>query len=249
MQESKILNSDESANKEIPFRSQFTSRDILCGRGKTLFEHEGTKRFRMLIAKNMDAYVCAHGRTEKTKLVRKLTDDILEEGLVFWKKNGNNNKVWCKLSLTEAREKVGHTLRDSADGRIKCMKHVQRRIKKEEELQLLTMQIFKELLSEDAILQASSTDNTQMAASTNQFEAFDEMQVEDQQQSFDIQYESNVPEYMKQINPYPVDLCPLNITFEAQPTSAWQTLPKHDKMLDDLSLHELDSLLLCIERI
>ena len=133
---------DESSSVMI---TAFTSKDILCGRGTTAFSHSGTQRFRSYIARSMDAYISAPGRAAKTKLVQRLTDEILNEGFVFWKKDAQ--KVWCRLSLKEAREKVGHTLRDSTDGRIKCMKEVQKRVLKHEELQTRTMQIFQDLVA------------------------------------------------------------------------------------------------------
>lgn len=189
---------DESSSTSSMETMAFTSKDILCGRGTTTFSHAGTQRFRSYIARSMDAYISAPGRAAKTKLVQRLTDEIFNEGLVFWKKDAQ--KIWCRLSLKEAREKVGHTLRDSTDGRIKCMKEVQKRVLKHEELQTRTMQIFRDSVANlDESMETNQCFDPIPIPISCPDEAFGENSMEDkfdnsnqQSESYHIDYSSRV---------------------------------------------------------
>ena len=131
--------------KRFPIAIEFTSKDILCGREMTAFSHEGTQRFRSFISKNRNSYLTAPGRAARAKLAQGLSDQIFDEGFVFWKKDVR--KGWCRLSVKEAGEKVRQTLHDSIEGGNKCIKQVPERVLKHEELQTRTMQIFQDLIA------------------------------------------------------------------------------------------------------
>jgi hypothetical protein len=85
--------------------------DIICGRCSTAFNNVGNRRFRARISLYLQRYNEAKSREDKgdaiMSVVRLLLDDI---GARFLKKRGNN--IWVELGEKQAREKVGHALRD-----------------------------------------------------------------------------------------------------------------------------------------
>ena len=87
--------------------------DIICGRCSTAFNNIGNRRFRVLISLNLKSYTNAKSKRDKGQViynvVRVFLDDI---GARFLKRGGKN--VFVELGEKEAREKVGHALRDMA---------------------------------------------------------------------------------------------------------------------------------------
>ena len=130
--------------KRFPIAIEFSSKDILCGRGTKACSHEGTQQFRSFISRNLNSYIVTHGQAAKAKLAQRLCNEILGEGFVFWKMDGE--KGWCRLSVKEVREKIRQTLRDSIEAGNTCMKQLSEQNLKHEELQTRTMQIFQELI-------------------------------------------------------------------------------------------------------
>jgi hypothetical protein len=84
--------------------------DIICGRCSTAFNNVGNRRFRATISLYLQRYKEAKSREDRgdaiMSVVRLLLDDI---GARFLKKRGN---TWVELGEKQAREKVGHALRD-----------------------------------------------------------------------------------------------------------------------------------------
>lgn len=112
--------------------------DILCGRGLASFNHEGNVQFRFIIASNIAKYRAASRKPEKTTIVRKIVDDIHESGgrflrrlpqkrtnVIPYKESAGGKErpgsSWVVLGTKQAREKVGHALRDACTDKIKCM--------------------------------------------------------------------------------------------------------------------------------
>jgi hypothetical protein len=86
--------------------------DILCGRCKTAFNHIGNRRFRVTISMNVPRYLDTKSRHEKSALIISIVRTLREEvGARFLKKKG---KSFVELDEKQAREKVGHALRDLA---------------------------------------------------------------------------------------------------------------------------------------
>jgi hypothetical protein len=97
----KTNNDEESHNYVIVP----TSTDILCGRGRTHFSHPGNKQFREIVGKSLGAYLDASTRTQKSKIVKNITNEALEHGARFLKQE-RKSKVWYIAGLKLAREKV-----------------------------------------------------------------------------------------------------------------------------------------------
>lgn len=87
--------------------------DVLCGRGKTSFNHPGNKRFRDLITSSIPEYNKSDSRLAKSLVVHRICETIKDSGGRFLKAAGGSGK-WQKLDDRACREKVGHAIRDAA---------------------------------------------------------------------------------------------------------------------------------------
>ena len=94
--------------------------DICCGRGKRNWNHSGNVAFRNLIQTNVDRYVAAPSKTDKTAVVLSIVDQIRGQGACFLKQHKSGE--WYDIGDAQAREKVGHSLRDQVTARQKNAK-------------------------------------------------------------------------------------------------------------------------------
>jgi hypothetical protein len=85
--------------------------DICCGRGKRNWNHKGNVYFRNLIQANVDRYITGKTKTDKTAIVLAVVDQVRLGGSYFVKQNDDNGR-WYDIGDAQAREKVGHSLRD-----------------------------------------------------------------------------------------------------------------------------------------
>jgi hypothetical protein len=117
--------------------------DVLCGRGKTSFNHGefaspvhcarlsldvllrtvtdpcmlvlysvGNKRFREAVAEALPSYMKADNRYDKSLVVHAIVNNIRLSGGRFLKHNSTTG-AWCELNDQQAKEKVGHAVRDA----------------------------------------------------------------------------------------------------------------------------------------
>lgn len=89
-----------------------TSTDVLCGRGRTYFSHPGNRQFREIVGKSLGAYLDAPTRTQKSKIVKKITIEALENGARFLKQRGKS-KSWYVAGQELAKNKVRRNTFDS----------------------------------------------------------------------------------------------------------------------------------------
>lgn len=127
--------------------------DILCGRFKNAFNHVGNRRFRVTINLNLQRYIQAEKKQEKTTLIIELVRILKQDvGVRFLKKKGPG---YIELSEKQAREKVGHALRDMAVAQQQStMKELQERRKRLKELEPLK---FCDPIDHSAIVETSTT--------------------------------------------------------------------------------------------
>jgi hypothetical protein len=100
-----------------------SENDVLCGRGKYSFHHNGNKQFRVLIAEHVENYRMAGTKKLKMGVVSMVVDTVLSRGghfLIqdaqgFWRDGGKNH----------GKKKTGNALRDAQRGRIKCLSIIQ----------------------------------------------------------------------------------------------------------------------------
>ena len=83
-----------------------TNNDVLCGRGKTHFFHEGNAKFREVVGKHLEDYLNAPTRPQKSQIVKDIADKILGQGSRFLRKKGKHDKWWYDGGVATARAKV-----------------------------------------------------------------------------------------------------------------------------------------------
>ena len=90
---------------------QPTDHDIICGRGRGNFHHEGNKVYLSLLRKTTKSYLVATKRVDKSAIISNVVALLKERGFRFLKQD-EKNKRWYELSNTECYERTAHALRD-----------------------------------------------------------------------------------------------------------------------------------------
>ncbi len=109
----------DNNNADLVDDEDVRSTDILSGRGKTVFHHDGNKNYRELVAMQLGTYESSSVRAEKSVLVNAIVDTLLLDGARFLKRVERNR--WRLMDKQEARNKVAHSVRDLLAEKVKCM--------------------------------------------------------------------------------------------------------------------------------
>mmetsp|Transcript_19070 Transcript_19070/g.35592 ORF Transcript_19070/g.35592 Transcript_19070/m.35592 type:complete len:191 (-) Transcript_19070:567-1139(-) len=88
--------------------------DVLCGRDRRSFNHVGNRRFRVIISMNLERYLAATSRRERSEMILSLTRELVQEAGIRFLKQEQGESCFIELNETAARAKVGHSLRDQA---------------------------------------------------------------------------------------------------------------------------------------
>jgi hypothetical protein len=85
--------------------------DILCGRDKRCFNHEGNNRFRSLIICHLQHYKVARSKIERSNVVKVIAEHLKINGSRLLKFDQEANR-WYMLSERDVSDKISHALRD-----------------------------------------------------------------------------------------------------------------------------------------
>ena len=97
----------------IPLCLGFTPSDldVICARGKLIYDHEGNRRFRELVKHHLPTYSECVTKMQKTRLVSHIIETVRrrspEGGFVK-----NVKGQWYEVGDRRAKEKTGQTMRD-----------------------------------------------------------------------------------------------------------------------------------------
>jgi hypothetical protein len=94
----------------LPIGYEPTALDVCCGRGKKNWRHQGNISFRRIIRIRVDSYISAPTKQDKSSIVVAIVDDIRLLGGKFLKQDDSGR--WYDIGDSQARDKVGHSLRD-----------------------------------------------------------------------------------------------------------------------------------------
>jgi|Transcript_3628 hypothetical protein len=98
----------------LPVEFQPSNYDVICGRGKSCFNHIGNRRFRVTIDMNLSRYASASSKLEKSLIVMSIVDTVRDNsprgGFV---KHVVRTSRWYEVGDHLAREKVGQALREA----------------------------------------------------------------------------------------------------------------------------------------
>ena len=88
--------------------------DVICGRGKTCYNHPGNINFRKLVETYLTQYDNARSKVAKSMVVSAIANDVRRQsptgGFV---KQDTDTGMWVEVGEYMAREKIGQALRDS----------------------------------------------------------------------------------------------------------------------------------------
>jgi hypothetical protein len=83
---------------------------ILDGRGDTIYNHEGNKKFRHVVASYRERYTTARSRKEKSDLFNEVYKRLIDdEEMTFWRQTEGK---WVQMSKKQGQFKVAHRFRD-----------------------------------------------------------------------------------------------------------------------------------------
>lgn len=104
---------DESPT-QLPDNYQPTEYDVVCGRGKGSYNRVGNKRFRSIVATFMYEYESSKSKMDKSLIIGRIVDRVREQdnGKAHFLKYNTKSKCWFVLNNEQAREKVGHAIRE-----------------------------------------------------------------------------------------------------------------------------------------
>ena len=95
----------------LPIDYEPTNLDVCSGRGKRNWTHSGNVSFRDLIQHSTPTYMAAASKNEKTAIVCNIVEEMRALGCQFLKQDSKTNQ-WYDMGDAQARDKVGHSLRD-----------------------------------------------------------------------------------------------------------------------------------------
>lgn len=99
-------NTNKDAEEEQPDMMVIPEQnDVLLGRGRTNFWHEGNVRFRQIIGSHLQTYLVSVSRSQKSRVVRQIADEVLT-GARCLKQSPSAPFHWYNAGVKAAREKV-----------------------------------------------------------------------------------------------------------------------------------------------
>ena len=98
----------------LPIEFEPSNYDVICGRGKMCDNHIGNRRFEVTICMNLDKYMKAVSKFEKSLVITSIIDQQRATFPNGWfVKKDLQSGMWLSLGDEPAREKVGHAIRDA----------------------------------------------------------------------------------------------------------------------------------------
>ena len=88
-----------------------TDQDVTCGRGKGSYNRPGNRRFRDIVHRNMPSYLSCSSKLDKTIILNTIIAEVQLYGGRFLKHT--KKEGWFEISDEQAREKVGHAMREA----------------------------------------------------------------------------------------------------------------------------------------
>ena len=103
-----------SETTELAPEFQPGAYDVVCGRGKGSYNRPGNKRFRAIVNQHIPQYQSSKSKLDKSMVLNTIIDRVRQQN------NGNarfvkhdKKKGWFEIGVDQAREKVGHAIREA----------------------------------------------------------------------------------------------------------------------------------------
>jgi len=89
------------------------ARDVVCGRGKGSYNRPGNIDFRKVVRRFVGEYATAKTKFEKTTVLNRIIDAVHHDNDARFLKFNTRTHQWFEITDDQAREKVGHTMRET----------------------------------------------------------------------------------------------------------------------------------------
>jgi len=117
----------------LPDSFEPSDGDVICGRGKKCYAHEGNERFRRRVNENLEAYSTAKTKSEKAKIISGIVDQVRQSsssGGGFVKQDESGR--WYEVGDFIAREKTAQLFRDALHEQYRSSSIAKRKRKQKE---------------------------------------------------------------------------------------------------------------------
>ena len=96
----------------LPSNYEIGPNDVVCGRGKGSYNRPGNKKFRALVQEHVREYMKAKTKLDKSMVLSSIVERVRDQnGGRFVKRRRNGE--WYEIGDDQAREKVGHAIREA----------------------------------------------------------------------------------------------------------------------------------------
>ena len=106
-----ITGCTNSKPMELPDGFEPRDLDVLCGRGRGVWDRAGNRRFKEMIQTRAPKYAVTRTKVDKGAIVASIVDKMRDEGALFVKKD-TKTQSWYDIGEYQAREKTSHAIRD-----------------------------------------------------------------------------------------------------------------------------------------
>jgi hypothetical protein len=96
---------------ELPATFRPREFDIICGRGKGHYNKPGCKRMREIVRSFIPEYTTARTKFDKSTVLSRIVDAVKDDNNARFVRCKQG--TWYELGDEQAREKVGHTIRET----------------------------------------------------------------------------------------------------------------------------------------
>jgi hypothetical protein len=96
---------------ELPATFRPTEFDVVLGRGKGSYNTPGSRKLRAIIRQFVPEYSAARSKFDKSTVLARILDAVKDENNARFVRC--NQGTWYEISDDQAREKIGHTMRET----------------------------------------------------------------------------------------------------------------------------------------
>jgi hypothetical protein len=107
--------------------------DVICGRGKRCYNHEGNKRLLARVRHSLDDYANAKSKQEKSRVISKIVDQVRQSSPQGGFVKQDSSQRWYEAGDFLAREKISQTFRDLLHDRYKSSSRSKKRRREQDQ--------------------------------------------------------------------------------------------------------------------
>lgn len=109
-----VVEKENTMNDYLPDNFEPTNTDVVIGRGKKTWNHEGNRRFRHIVQAELEDYSACQTKQQKTEIILGILKQLKSNGIRVVKQDLNDKwRRWINLSHSMARVHVAQAFRDA----------------------------------------------------------------------------------------------------------------------------------------